>query len=385
MSDQLNQVAESGAGKLYEANGFVVPVLSGTDREMGAQYGALMVDHMQQTWDVLVEPGRTAGAITDNDMATWTDRAMSTFSTRNRQFVLGVAEGSGWPIDKVGMLDQMMEFGVYQSKLHSFAGCTSIASWGSHSADGNTYVGRNMDWTPEFNEFAQVLTMRKPSDGSYRYATTGWPGMYGAFTALNEHGVYLDLHDGTSMGGSVVYTERPPVLNTYADLMSETASLAAFVKRLNGVAQSVSSILTLADESGGVSMECSSMAGNRLRRPGGDSLVVVNTFLNPDWGLGKRETVSNSLRRFSNMTERLAEHAGSVDARVIRDLMDLRIFNEDGSFVENGGATKPTLQDADSTNYQTVFDVQRRQLWMKVPAPDHFADWTHFDLSALWA
>ena len=304
MPPQIEEVAESGLGKLYEVNGFVVPVLAGTPREMGAQYGALMVDHMQQTWDVLVEPGRSAGAITDDDQARWTERAISTFSTRNREFFVGVAEGSGWPIDEVGMLDQLMEFGIYQSKLHSFAGCTSIASWGNHSADGSSYVGRNMDWTPEFNDFAQVLTVRKPSDGSYCYATTGWPGMYGAFTALNEHGVYLDLHDGTSMGGSVVYTDRPPTLNVYADLMSETPSLTALVKRLNGVAQSVSSILTLADESGGVSMECSSMAGNRLRRPDGDSLVVVNTYLNPDWGLGKRETVSNSLRRFSNMTAR---------------------------------------------------------------------------------
>ena len=382
---ELTKLAEAGNGTLYEKNGFVIPVLAGLPREMGAQYGALMVEHMQQTWDVLIKPGRSSGAITDEDMKTWTDRALSTFSTRNREFYLGVAEGSGWSIDKVGMLDQVMEFGIYQSKIHAFAGCTSIMSWGSHSADGGTYVGRNMDWAPTFNEFAQVLTVHKPTDGSYRYATTGWPGMYGAFTALNEHGVYLDLHDGTSMGGSVVYTERPPTLNQLGDLMSETASLPALVKRLNGIAASTSTILTVGSETSGASMECSSLGGNRLRKPDGESLVVVNTFLNPDWGLGKRETVSNSLRRLANMTARLAENEGSVDAEVTRDLMDLTLFDADGNFLENGGCTKPTLQDADSTNYQTVFDVQRRQLWMKVPAPDYFADWTHFDLNALWS
>lgn len=381
---ELKLIAESGQGKLYESNGFVVPVLTGSPREMGTQYGALMLDHMQQTWDVLIKPGFSAGKITDDDAKAWTNRALSTFSTRNREFVHGVSEGSGWSIERVGLLDQLLEFGIYQSKLHAFAGCTTIMSWGSHAVDGGAYIGRNMDWTPTFNKFAQVLTVYKPTDNSYRFATTGWPGMYGVFTALNEHGVYLDLHDGTSMGGSVVYTQRPPSLNMYADLMSETASLAALIKRLNGMAQSVSSILSLADETGGASMECSSMGGNRLRKPDGESLVVVNTFLNPDWGLGKRETVSNSLRRLSNMTARLAENEGAVDAQVIRDLMDLTLFDEDGNFVENGGATKPTLQDADSTNYQTVFDVKRRQLWLKVPAPDYFADWTQFDLNALW-
>ena len=242
-----------------------------------------------------------------------------------------------------------------------------------------------MDWTPMFNEFAQVLTVYKPTDGSYCYATTGWPGMYGAFTALNEHSVYLDLHDGTSMGGSVIYTGRPSILNQLSDLITEVASLPALVKRLNGIATSASNILTVGDETGGASMECSSLGGNRLRKPEGESLVVVNSFLNPDWGLGQRETVSNSLRRLSNMTARLAENEGSVDAQVTRDLMDLTLFDADGNFLENGGCTKPTLQDADSTNYQTVFDVQRRQLWMKVPAPTAFADWTHFDLNALWS
>lgn len=382
---KLNLLQESGKGKLYESNGFIVPVLTGTSTEMGTQYGALMAEHMQKTWDVLVEPGCKAGAITDDVMRQCSDRAYTTCSTRMRQFYDGVAKGSGWPIDRVGMLDQLMEFGIFQSKIHSFAGCTSILSWGSHSTDGGMYTGRNMDWSPEFNTFPQALTVRRPTDGSYKYATTGWPGMYCAFTALNEHGVYLDVHDGTSMGGSVVYVERPSILNILGDLVTESASLSSLVSRLNAMNNSTSMILSLADETSGASMECSSLAGNRLRREDGDSLAVVNTFLDPGWGLGKRETVSNSLRRYANMAARLAENEGKVDAEVVRNIMDLTLFNADGTFAENGGATKPTKQDADSTNYQTVFDVKRRQLWMKVPAPDTFADWTHFDLEELWS
>ena len=381
---ELTMIKESGSGKLYESNGFLVPVLTGTAKEMGAQYGALMAEHMQKAYDLLIEPGRKAGAITDDDVQKWADRAYVTCSTRNRNWYEGVAEGSGWPLDKVCMLDQVMEFGIFQSKVHSFAGCTSILSWGSHSADGGVFIGRNMDWSEEFNKFAQVLTVRRPTDGSYKFASLGWPGMYCPFSVLNEHGVYLDIHDGTSMGGSVVYEDRPSILNALIDLLSETASLTALVSRLNGIWHSTSMILSIADETAGASMECSSMAGNRLRQPEGDSMVVVNTFLNPDWGLGQRETVSNSLRRRANMAARLAEKEGKVDAETVRRIMDLRMFNEDGTFAENGGATKPTNQDADLTNHQIVTDVKRRQLWLKIPGPDYFADWTHFDLNELW-
>ena len=58
MTDALELKKESGAGKLYEANGFLVPVLTGSSLEMGIQYGNLMVESMQNAWEVLVAPGR---------------------------------------------------------------------------------------------------------------------------------------------------------------------------------------------------------------------------------------------------------------------------------------------------------------------------------------
>jgi hypothetical protein len=143
-------------------------------------------------------------------------------------------------------------------------------------------------------------------------------------------------------------------------------------------------ILRGGDESHAASMECSSQAGNRIRPATGQSHVVVNTFLGETWGMGKRETVSNSLRRFSNMTDRLAETVGQVDAAKTRALMDMLLFNEDGSFAENGGCTKPTKQDADLTTHQMVTDVKGWKVWLKVPVPDYFADWTEVDLGALW-
>ena len=380
----MNLLNKHSEGELYESNGFLIPVVRGSFRDMGKQYGALMGEHMQGTWDVLVGAAIVKGAITDGDVHEWALRAQTKCSTRNRFWYEGVAEGSGWPIDNVCFLDHLMEFGVYQSKAHSFAGCTSILSWGGHSVDGGMYIGRNMDWSAEFNEFPQMITVRKPNDGSFRYATAGWPGMYTPFTALNEHGVYFDLHDGTSMGGSLIYKQRPSLLNTLTDFISECGSLDSLISRFNGTSNSASTIFSMGDEKSGASMECSSLAGNRVRMPEGDSMAVANTFFCSDWGLGQRETVSNSIRRFENMTARLSENAGKIDAGIVRNLMDLRIFNEDGSFAENGGCTKPANQDADLTNHTVVTDVKARKMWIKVPVPEFFQDWTEIDVGELW-
>ncbi|PWJ38530.1 C45 family autoproteolytic acyltransferase/hydolase [Sediminitomix flava] len=383
---EMKLVREFEGGKLYEANGFLIPVISGSNFEMGKQYGFLMVNEMKKVRDAILVKEVEAGYLDDETKAIWVNRAYESGSLRTKQFYEGVAEGTGWTLEDVVMLDQIMEFGIYQSKLHSFAGCTSIASWGENSKDGNMYIGRNMDWSPAFTKFPTVLTVRKPNDGSYQFATTGWAGMYAAFTAMNEKGVYLDLHDGTSMGGSVVAIDRPSLLNTLVDMMSETSTLEGLESRYNGMVASTSAIYTIADKNGAASVESSSLNGNRVRKPAqnNDALVVVNSFMEESWGLGKRETVSNSLRRFSNMTDRLAENKGNIDAQKTKDLMDLRLFNEDDSFKENGGCTKPALQDADLTVYQTVFDINEQKVYLKVPVPEYFADWTMIDLKELF-
>lgn len=379
---ELNLVAEDGKGKLYECNGFLVPVLSGSSKEMGAQYGALMVESMQKAYDMLVKPAFKSGVLTKEDAKFWTERAVSTFSTRNREFYAGLVKGTGWSEVKIGILDQLMEFGAYQAGIHSISGCTSIFAWKSSSKDGRMYIGRNMDWSAPYNKFPQVLTVSNPDDGHYRCASVSWPGIYCAFTALNEHGVYLDVHDGSSMGGSVIYEDRPTIIGVINDMISETASLRALVQRLNGINCSASLILNLADESKAASMECSSLGGNRLRLSDGDSLVAVNSFLNPDWGIHRRDTVSHSLERLANMTDRLAENKGNIDVEKTRELMDLPLFEADGKLGK--GCTKPTKVDIDQTTHQVVTDVSRRQFWLKVPNPDYFADWTHFDLKAFW-
>ena len=381
----MKKIKQSGNGVLYAIGGFVIPVLKGTYKEMGAQYGELMKDEMQNAYNLIIQPQVKEGAITPEVAKKWTDRAMNSFSTRNKDFYEGLQQGTGWPMEKIGILDQVTEFGIFQSKMHSFAGCTSIMAWDTASKDANVYVGRNMDWSATYSDIAQVLTVVNPTDGGYRYANLGWPGMITLYTGINEYGLYIDLHDGSSMGGSVVFEDRAPFMNALTDILSETKSLDAAISRLNASRTSVGLILSLADGQSGASMECASWGDHRVRRSDGDTQVVVNTFLNPDWGIHKRDTVSHSLERYNNMKARLAESSGDIDAKKVRDLMDIPIFNKDGSLKENGGCTKPTKQDADQTTHQMVTDIAQRKVWLKVPNPKYYADWEEVDLGILWS
>jgi hypothetical protein len=76
-------------------------------------------------------------------------------------------------------------------------------------------------------------------------------------------------------------------------------------------------------------------------------------------------------RALARLAERVAADVGFTRRSSMADQLT--------KVAEHGGGTLY------ATNYQTVIDTRRRQLWIKIPSPDHFADWTHFDLPELWS
>ncbi|MFZ0258072.1 MAG: hypothetical protein WAN46_21095 [Gammaproteobacteria bacterium] len=121
---------------------------------------------------------------------------------------------------------------------------------------------------------------------------------------------------------------------------------------------------------------------HRKRSPEGDTLVTVNSFMNSDWGIQLRDTLSNSLTRYKNIAARADEALGKIDAAKLREIFDIPLFNEDETFKENGGATKPAQLDADLTNYQVVSDLSNLEVWLKLPPLK--TEWRHVDLKSLF-
>ncbi|KUJ73291.1 C45 family autoproteolytic acyltransferase/hydolase [Ruegeria profundi] len=384
----MKLAAEHGGGKLYdtEDSDIRLMTLSGSWHEMGVQYGTLAKADMEPMWDALVAPMIKNGWTTEEDARElWGKNIYERASRRKQQFFDGLAEGMGWPVDKVVLLDQGGIMAVYQAKMHSFSGCSSLYASGAATVDGNTYVARNMDWGEEFCNFKTYCTVFNPVDGSNSVASVTWPGWTFPVTAINDKGVYVDMHDGTSMGGQVIAAARPCFEHRVFDFLCDGDSTSAVSARFGATRVEFPSIWGIADASGDKCSYETTLYDSRRRLPDGDGdvLAVVNTFLNQDWGLHIRDTISNSLTRYKNVEARAADSHGKLDAAKMREIFELTLFNEDGSFRENGGPTKPKKQDADLTNYTIAADLNNLQLWVRLPPSN--GEWQHFDLKALFA
>ena len=386
-TNKLNLVNQSGKGKLFNTGDDKIRVLqlNGSWYEMGQQYGKLAKADMEPMWDALVAPVIKTGWNTEEELLeTWGRRVYSATSRRRQQFFDGLAEGMGWPVDKVVLLDQSGVMNVYQAKMHSFSGCTTLLAKGSATVDGNTYTARNLDWNEAFIRFKLYVVVYNPTDGSNSIANVIWPGWTFTLTAFNDKGVYTDMHDGTSMGGQVVSADRPCFMHQLFDFLSDSDTADAMAMRYNGTRVEFPSIWGLADPSGNILSFETTLYDSRKRLPDGDILTVVNTHMDPDWGIQVRDTISNSLTRYKNIMARADEAKGKIDAAKMREIFDIPLFNEDGTFKENGGATKPTKQDADLTNYTVVSDLNNLQIWVKLPPPSVKTDWRHIDLKPLF-
>ncbi|MBY5993156.1 C45 family autoproteolytic acyltransferase/hydolase [Ferrimonas balearica] len=359
--------------------------LSGSWYEMGQQYGALTKDDLQTMWDKTVQPLFENGFTTEAEATQlFGRRVFEALTLRRKQFYQGVADAIGWPVEHVLVLDQSGPQAIYQGKAHSFSGCTSLTTWGKNTAEGHALVGRNMDWNELFLEFPVYLTVYNPNDGSNKVANVSWAGWMWLVTGVNDKGVYTDLHDGTSMGGNIISTEKPSFLNSVFDYLAESDNIEALSARFQASRTDISTIWMLADKQGKACSYENTIQENRLRTADkeADSFITVNTFLNPDWGLGQRETMSFSLKRLDNLAARHQERSGTIDAQGMREIFDLPLYNADGSFKENGGVTKPTNQDVDLTNYSVVTDLTDLNMWIKLPALGQ--DWQAIDLKALF-
>lgn len=109
-------------------------------------------------------------------------------------------------------------------------GCSSFVAWGGKSGDGGTVVGRNLDYfdLPGLKELhlmivrKGMLVRKGDSKEPGGWVSVAWPGLIGAYTAMNADGVVVAMHDVDAAPLKSMVRRRPRSL-VLRDIL-ETAS-----------------------------------------------------------------------------------------------------------------------------------------------------------------
>jgi hypothetical protein len=204
-AQEAPQVAEL-TGSLTTEQGVRVLRLWGTPFQQGYTHGSLLGDRILELAEaVLLDPHVMPDVRMYESMIR--DRMLPSFdlSGEQRDELLGMVRGMTDRLGAKGMTLRRLKRPLDDQDLLALntvadwnpSACSSFAAWGSMTEGGETIVARNLDYfdLPGLRE-DHVLIVRLASDDSKkRWVSLAWPGIIGAYTAMNEEGVVVAMHD----------------------------------------------------------------------------------------------------------------------------------------------------------------------------------------------
>lgn len=191
-------------------------VVGGTPYEMGYHYGRLIKPEAElfvPLFLMLINAGGLSNEALDTaweTMAPYTD-------PRYDEEIRGVADGSG--VDYL-----TLRRGHCAAALESYS-CSSVAAWGSATADGHLYQTRDLDWDLDaFAHYFPAIVVYLPIDGVPHINPT-FAGMVGSHTGMNAEGIAL-AEMGDSPGSERPYNlEGQHFLATFRQILYDARNL----------------------------------------------------------------------------------------------------------------------------------------------------------------
>ena len=135
-------------------------------------------------------------------------------------------------------------------------GCSSAVVPPAESATGGTLFGRNLDFPPlgYLHEYGLVTVRRSP--GKRPFVSIGYPGVVGCISGMNDAGLCLATHEAMAPTKDRTYDPKGlPYAVCNRRLLEECATIDEAEALLRKLPRVTTSLLVLADASGGAVLE----------------------------------------------------------------------------------------------------------------------------------
>lgn len=102
-------------------------------------------------------------------------------------------------------------FKTIVSRWKSFS-CSMFGVWGSRTATGNLFSGRNLDWLRDtgISEYKLITIHRPTGKNRHAHAVVGWAGIWGAITGMSSQGI--TVHEANLESNDITFRGFPWVL-----------------------------------------------------------------------------------------------------------------------------------------------------------------------------
>lgn len=99
--------------------------------------------------------------------------------------------------------------------------CSSLTVWGPRTADGHPLTARNLDFPyTRALQKGQIIVVRRHEAPRRSWISITWPGCVGLYTAMNDQGITMLMHDANNLPATQVdgFTPRALMLREALEL-----------------------------------------------------------------------------------------------------------------------------------------------------------------------
>lgn len=191
--------------------------------------------------------------------------------------------------------------------------CSTVSLPADASPDGVARMGRNLDF-PSMGvaDKESMIIVYKPAD-RYHFATITWPGLIGALTGMNEHGLVLANMEVTRLPSP---PKGMPYVLLYRTVLEKCKTVDEAIVLLKSMPKQTANNLMLMDAAGNRAVVEINPPGVTVRagRPG-EALLSTNHQRGQDY------TKPNRCPRYDRMLKLSAEKFGSIDESTMQTII----------------------------------------------------------------
>lgn len=311
----------------------------------------------------------------------------NSLTEEQRLEIYGVAQTAYPKFDEIGpAYPRLMNYHAAHDIGHALqnlalVGCSSFATWGDKSADGQLLIGRNFDFYVG-DQFAdnKVVDFVTPAQG-HQFATVSWCGMSGVVSGMNMAGLTITLNAAKSdlpTGAATPISLLAREILQYAGTIDEAVAIAK--KRHTFVSESL--LIGSAADNKAVVIEKTPDSLD-VYDPNQHSLICTNHYQSAK--LGKSVINAQQMRESASVyrEQRIAEllaQAGPLNpvkaATILRDQGGLK-----GQDIGNGNEKAVNQLIC---HHSVIFQPAKRIIWLAA-APWQLGKYVAYDLNKVFA
>ena len=263
----------------------------------------------------------------------------------------------------------------------ALVGCTSFATWGSHSADSSMIMGRNFDfWVGDKFSEDKIVAFFNPSSG-HKFMIITWGGFIGAVSGMNDQGLAVTINAAKS---DIPTSSATPVslvtreILQYAGNISEAIAIAK--KRKMFVSESF--LVASAADHKAVIIE-KTPTDLDVYDPHQNYILCTNHFQGKEFLHTKKNqqqiSESASEYRYQRLKELVDADRHNTVPATVAILRDRKGLN--GKDIGEGNEKAINQMIA---HHSVVFEPEKRLVWVST-SPWQLGEYVAYDLNKIFA